>query len=769
MSWSIDKHNLAFVPNDPDQNFSDDTLIPVNEFIANKQAAQVIQAKELNDFQSSYLAVLGDAFGYIEKLLKEASQLPIRRIPYTGGSSFLTGCGGDTGTKCEAFIPGKEDQSFPVNCYADLDGDGHSNGDEADSPDGIIDSNNPNDTSPDTIDPNPTDLDGDGVTVAQGDCADDPAVNSWAASIHPGADDQVGNNIDENCDKMDGVDADQDGCASIASGGDDCNDNSFEIKPNTFQRFVDVDTNCNRTLDVSPTRDAVLFLGEEGGYEAGKQVALGDVTGDGVDDVIIRGGYDSGTWPDVKNGRIYIFDGALHTFKSGSTIKLADADIIITGGADQVADTDSASGWAIGYPLKVVDLNNDGVKDLMFGVETYGPNQENAAIAVMFGRNNFPAHWDMHGFDLWNQQTLQQNNMALIKGPRPDERPNNLDSDAFMGTNWRLTEWSPDGKETTLLAGHAAGFNSQTTTDVIPLRGLSAGVMVAYHDLVKYQIHSPIDSDSNDAGGTDIGDSNGDGKGDIIIGNYREFPNSEDNVVFIKSNATPLPRQIHSDRLSETPSIDWFKFTCQSNQNALGVQVKLEDIDGDNRADLIFADSTFKTLNPNGSVLYDGMLYVLPASQVGLAATGQHPSGIVINKGSNLSVIYDFPLLGGYQIVGDVNPTQLGYVNGEGIIPTDMNGDGISELLIPTYGHPNAQSYLFDFTKMAPGTYKASQAQQSLSWDFKTRTYACNGDIDGDGASDCLLGAPSLADPNNPNQQSSVQVGGAYLTFGLLQ
>lgn len=62
------------------------------------------------------------------------------------------------------------------------------------------------------------DADGDGHTAAEGDCDDaDPTV-------HPGATDRVGDGVDQDCDGIDGTDSDGDGLASLASGGEDCDD-----------------------------------------------------------------------------------------------------------------------------------------------------------------------------------------------------------------------------------------------------------------------------------------------------------------------------------------------------------------------------------------------------------------------------------------------------------------------------------------------------------------------------------------------------------------
>ncbi len=72
------------------------------------------------------------------------------------------------------------------------------------------------------------DLDGDGHDALEdgGDDCDDTD-----ATIHPGADDTVGDGIDQNCDGIDGVDGDGDGHASEASGGLDCDDADMRVHP----------------------------------------------------------------------------------------------------------------------------------------------------------------------------------------------------------------------------------------------------------------------------------------------------------------------------------------------------------------------------------------------------------------------------------------------------------------------------------------------------------------------------------------------------------
>ena len=233
------------------------------------------------------------------------------------------------------------------------------------------------------------DLDGYDSTV---DCDDEDA------NIHPGAQ-ELCDGEDQDCDGTvdEGVqttwyeDTDGDGYgdpetaieACNPSGdqlaeGDDCDDGSPDVHPDAQEICEDgIDQDCDEA-DRSCTYGGTYELSQadvkltslHGGEDAGRRVDVGDLTGDGVNDLVVATLYARNYW-----GGAFIVPGPVAS--SGS---LAELGHYLEGSV-----ATSGAGRSVG----IGDLNGDGLGDLLVGAPwaptpsawiTFGPITANSAV-----------------------------------------------------------------------------------------------------------------------------------------------------------------------------------------------------------------------------------------------------------------------------------------------------------------------------------------------------------------------------------------------------
>ena len=235
------------------------------------------------------------------------------------------------------------------------------------------------------------------VTI-DGDC------NDALASSNPMATDIVGDTFDQNCDGIDGTDIDDDGYASVISGGEDCNDNDPSIHPDAQEVCDDIDNDCDGDFDDA---DDSIDL-------SGTFVMYADVDGDGFGDPGMA--FDScGNTPnhvsddtDCDDSDATTYPGAAYAQDASACLTDADGD---GWGSGEVSGdtcftinmTDSyGDGWNGGY-IEVFENGTymDSV-ELADGFSDVGEycGEEAASIEFYFreGQNNFYVY--EIGFDI---------------------------------------------------------------------------------------------------------------------------------------------------------------------------------------------------------------------------------------------------------------------------------------------------------------------------------------------------------------------------------
>ncbi len=231
---------------------------------------------------------------------------------------------------------GRPDEIEVNRWYSDADGDGYGHPAEYE----------------DTCAPD------EGWVLVGDDCSPNEA---W---VHPGADEEC-NDDDEDCDGEIDEDFDLDGDgyqSDECDGGDDCDDSAGDVHPDGDEICDDgIDNDCDGKDAfcglsgeyVAGTDTEGKFYSPNASYDAGRLVDVGDVDGDGVNDVVVATLYANG-----YNGGGYLVYGPM-----SGTQDLSTYGYRFEGARDT---------YGAGRSVGLADTNNDGFDDIIFGAPYTG-------------------------------------------------------------------------------------------------------------------------------------------------------------------------------------------------------------------------------------------------------------------------------------------------------------------------------------------------------------------------------------------------------------
>lgn len=402
-----------------------------------------------------------------------------------------------------------------------------------------------------------------------------------------------------------------------------------------------------------------------------------------------------------------------------------------------LASLDGASGFRIGgidngdvasVVGGAVDINGDGIDDLIIGAPVADPAGRNAAgeTYVIFGRTDgFGSTFDL--------RTLDGTNGFRLNGVDVDDRSGGSVSGAG--------DINGDGIDDLIIgASNAAGGAGESYVVFGKASGFAASINLAgLNGSNGFRIDGVALGDGSGGAVSGAGDVNGDGVDDLIIGAHRADRGGNRDVgesYIVFGNTTGFARSVD---LSALDGSNGFRIDAASRGERTGDSVSgAGDFNGDGVEDFIISASGANPNNTNSA----GESYVVFGRSSGFGSTFDLDS-LNGTNGFRLQGINDFDFSGGS-------------VSGAG----DVNGDGFDDVIISG----RIESYVI-FGKA--GGFSSSLDLGSLNGRNGFRlegsgaTSVSNaGDFNGDGFDDLLIG-------NNNARPDGLAAGGeAYLVFG---
>jgi len=442
------------------------------------------------------------------------------------------------------------------------------------------------------------------------------------------------------------------------------------------------------------------------------------------------------------------------TFTQGAATLLIDADVSTdppAGGIINLSSLNGSNGFRLDGEVRddhsgesvstAGDVNGDGFDDVIVGAFLAGPNGDRSGSSyVVFGQaSGFSAAMDL--------SSLNGSNGFRLDGEVRD--------DFSGGSVSNAGDVNGDGFDDLIVGASIADPNGYSSGSSYVVFGKASGFSAAM-DLSTLNGSNGfrLDGAERNFSGhsvSNVGDVNGDGFDDLIVGASGADPNGVDSgssyVVFGQASGFSATMN-----LSSLNGSNGFRLDGEAAYDSSGLSVSnAGDVNGDGFDDVIVGVSN---ANPNG--ITSGSSYVVFGHASGFSAAMNLSS----LNGSN-----------GFRLDGEAAYDRSGTsVSNAG----DVNGDGFDDLIVGASGaDPNGvfsgSSYVvFGQASGFSATMNLSSLNGSNGFRLDgVATYYSSGssvsnagDVNGDGFDDLIVGAYD-ADPNGNNM-----AGSSYVVFG---
>ena len=495
-------------------------------------------------------------------------------------------------------------------------------------------------------------------------------------------------------------------------------DNYQLYQQGAYQLMVDSAISV-KLLDVKlGGADSLKIIGEDSGDQSGYSVSgIGDFNGDGYDDVIIGARKAEETSSSIDEGISYVVFGNAN----GYFYEDLDLGNLGTNGLKIVGHYGgSSSGYGDESGTSVSgagDINGDGYADVIIGAPeaelAYASTGQGKSYVVFGGSN-------VADLDL---ESLGTNGFTIV-GEKGGSSSGNED---YSGTSVSSAgDINGDGYDDIIVGAPKAeeSGNSNEGISYVIFGKSSTFSDINLASLASSDGFKIVGEDDGDYNGTDVsgvGDINGDGYEDIIVGADRAEEGSDSSqgisyVIYGKASLSNI----------NLGSGESFKIIGEGRSNGAGRRVSgAGDVNGDGYDDII----------------------------VGARGAGGSKKGrSYVVFGSSTGVDVDLGSLGtkGFKIIGQSSFDELGTdVSGVG----DVNGDGYDDVIVSTPGargtRNEGESYVIygkasGFGDVNPNRLSSSTGFKIIGEDANDKSgtsVSGAGDINGDGYDDIIVGA----------------------------
>ncbi len=459
-------------------------------------------------------------------------------------------------------------------------------------------------------------------------------------------------------------------------------------------------------------------------YSGRSVSAVGDINGDGIDDLLI--GADG-----VGTGSSYVVFGKSTAFDAMLELSSLDGTNGFRLDEGGIGRAVSAAG----------DVNGDGIDDMLIGDRKAGPNGRNTGSSyVVFGKSTaFAATLDLSSLDGTSGFRLDGQGIDDFSGTVVSDA-GDVNGDGLADLLIGAENADPNGSSSGssyVVFGKSSAFTA--TLDLSTLDGTTG-----------FRLDGVATDDLSGSAVSAAGDVNGDGFGDLLIGAKDADPNGDSSgssyVVFGKSSAFTATFD-----LSTLDGTTGFRLDGVAADDLSGNAVSAAgDINNDGFDDLLIGA---KDADPNGDS--SGSSYVVFGKNSPFNAT------------LNLSTLDGTT---GFRLDGVAAGDESGNAVSEA---GDVNGDGIDDLLIGApgtdqnggnagssylvYGNNSGFSATLDLSTL-DGT-NGFTLEGPTGNDRTGTTVSAAGDVNNDGIDDLLFGV----NRDQPNGNSS---GSTYVVFG---